>query len=44
MPENTDSTPKKTDLEKIAKLLDVQYQPPLDPGDVQSLNKSLPGC
>jgi len=43
MPENTDSTPKKIDLEKIAKLLDVQYQPPLDAGDVQSLNKSLPG-
>nr|VFJ57749.1 MAG: hypothetical protein BECKDK2373B_GA0170837_106820 [Candidatus Kentron sp. DK] len=43
MPENTDPTPQKTDLEKIAKLLDVQYQPPLDAGDIQSLNKSLPG-
>nr|VFK37286.1 MAG: hypothetical protein BECKSD772F_GA0070984_101334 [Candidatus Kentron sp. SD]VFK42352.1 MAG: hypothetical protein BECKSD772E_GA0070983_101630 [Candidatus Kentron sp. SD]VFK79446.1 MAG: hypothetical protein BECKSD772D_GA0070982_105012 [Candidatus Kentron sp. SD] len=44
MPESTDSTPKKPDLEKIAGLLDVQYQPPLDAGYVQSLNKSLPGC
>nr|VFJ57699.1 MAG: hypothetical protein BECKDK2373B_GA0170837_10689 [Candidatus Kentron sp. DK]VFJ59459.1 MAG: hypothetical protein BECKDK2373C_GA0170839_107134 [Candidatus Kentron sp. DK] len=43
MPENTDSTQRKADLDKIAKLLDVQYQPPLDAGDVQSLNKSLPG-
>nr|VFK41857.1 MAG: hypothetical protein BECKSD772F_GA0070984_11076 [Candidatus Kentron sp. SD]VFK47764.1 MAG: hypothetical protein BECKSD772E_GA0070983_11056 [Candidatus Kentron sp. SD] len=34
---------KKVDLEKIAKLLDVQYQPPLDAGDIQSLNKSLLG-
>nr|VFJ57552.1 MAG: hypothetical protein BECKFW1821B_GA0114236_10352 [Candidatus Kentron sp. FW] len=43
MPESADSTPEKADLEKIAKLLDVQYQPPLDAGDIQSLNKSLPG-
>nr|VFJ61395.1 MAG: hypothetical protein BECKFM1743C_GA0114222_102932 [Candidatus Kentron sp. FM]VFJ62731.1 MAG: hypothetical protein BECKFM1743A_GA0114220_103146 [Candidatus Kentron sp. FM]VFK14000.1 MAG: hypothetical protein BECKFM1743B_GA0114221_103012 [Candidatus Kentron sp. FM] len=35
MLENIDPTPKKADLDKIAKLLDVQYQPPLDAGDVQ---------
>nr|VFJ55486.1 MAG: hypothetical protein BECKFW1821B_GA0114236_102318 [Candidatus Kentron sp. FW]VFJ76107.1 MAG: hypothetical protein BECKFW1821C_GA0114237_10993 [Candidatus Kentron sp. FW] len=43
MPENTDSIPKKADLDKITKLLDIQYQPLLDVGGTQSLNKPLPG-
>nr|VFK32950.1 MAG: hypothetical protein BECKMB1821G_GA0114241_11323 [Candidatus Kentron sp. MB]VFK35757.1 MAG: hypothetical protein BECKMB1821I_GA0114274_11433 [Candidatus Kentron sp. MB]VFK77351.1 MAG: hypothetical protein BECKMB1821H_GA0114242_11275 [Candidatus Kentron sp. MB] len=43
MPENTSSTPKKTELEKVAEPLKVEFLPPLDPGDAQSLHKALPG-
>nr|VFJ69861.1 MAG: hypothetical protein BECKFW1821B_GA0114236_11734 [Candidatus Kentron sp. FW] len=35
--------PENTELEKVAKLLKVQFLPPLDPGDAQSLHKALPG-
>ena len=35
--------PEKTDLEKVAELLNVEILPPLDSGDIQSLHKSLPG-
>nr|VFJ58110.1 MAG: hypothetical protein BECKDK2373C_GA0170839_106318 [Candidatus Kentron sp. DK] len=35
--------PDKTDIEKVAELLKVQFLPPLDPGDAQSLHKALPG-
>jgi len=43
MPKNTDPTPGKTDLEKVAKLLSVEYLPPLDAGDIQGLHRALPG-
>jgi hypothetical protein len=35
--------PEKTDLEKVAELLNVEILPPLDANDIQSLHKSLPG-
>ncbi len=35
--------PEKTDLEKVAELLNVDILPPLDANDIQSLHKSLPG-
>nr|VFJ87132.1 MAG: hypothetical protein BECKH772A_GA0070896_1000233 [Candidatus Kentron sp. H]VFJ88770.1 MAG: hypothetical protein BECKH772B_GA0070898_1000229 [Candidatus Kentron sp. H]VFJ95026.1 MAG: hypothetical protein BECKH772C_GA0070978_1000180 [Candidatus Kentron sp. H] len=35
--------PEKTNIEKVAELLKVQYLPPLDGGEVQSLHKALPG-
>nr|VFK00519.1 MAG: hypothetical protein BECKH772A_GA0070896_101946 [Candidatus Kentron sp. H]VFK00638.1 MAG: hypothetical protein BECKH772B_GA0070898_101976 [Candidatus Kentron sp. H]VFK04633.1 MAG: hypothetical protein BECKH772C_GA0070978_101946 [Candidatus Kentron sp. H] len=36
--------PDKTDIEKVAELLKVQFLPPLDPSDAQSLHKALPGA
>jgi hypothetical protein len=35
--------PEKTDLEKVAELLHVEYLPPLDGSEAQSLHKALPG-
>ena len=35
--------PEKTDLEKVAELLNVEILPPLDANDIQSLHKALPG-
>jgi hypothetical protein len=35
--------PEKTDLEKVAELLNVEILPPLDANEIQSLHKSLPG-
>lgn len=35
--------PEKTDLEKVAELLNVEILPPLDANAIQSLHKSLPG-
>ena len=35
--------PEKTDLEKVAELLNVEILPPLDSGDILSLHKALPG-
>jgi len=35
--------PEKTELEKVAELLKVQYLPPLDGDEAQSLHKALPG-
>nr|VFJ67611.1 MAG: hypothetical protein BECKDK2373B_GA0170837_11959 [Candidatus Kentron sp. DK]VFJ68776.1 MAG: hypothetical protein BECKDK2373C_GA0170839_11945 [Candidatus Kentron sp. DK] len=35
--------PDKTNIEKVAELLKVEFLPPLDPGDAQSLHKALPG-
>nr|VFK30722.1 MAG: hypothetical protein BECKMB1821G_GA0114241_106929 [Candidatus Kentron sp. MB]VFK34270.1 MAG: hypothetical protein BECKMB1821I_GA0114274_106628 [Candidatus Kentron sp. MB]VFK76627.1 MAG: hypothetical protein BECKMB1821H_GA0114242_106530 [Candidatus Kentron sp. MB] len=43
MPDDTNSASKKTDLEKVAELLSVEFLPPLDPGDAQFLHKALPG-
>nr|VFK62967.1 MAG: hypothetical protein BECKUNK1418G_GA0071005_102828 [Candidatus Kentron sp. UNK]VFK70675.1 MAG: hypothetical protein BECKUNK1418H_GA0071006_103528 [Candidatus Kentron sp. UNK] len=43
MPEDTSPTPEKTDLEKVTKLLKVEFLPSLAPGDAQSLHKALPG-
>nr|VFK16148.1 MAG: hypothetical protein BECKLPF1236B_GA0070989_10901 [Candidatus Kentron sp. LPFa] len=43
MPENTDPIPEQSMMEKVAKLLDVEYLPPLDPREIRSLNKALPG-
>lgn len=35
--------PEKTDLEKVAELLNVEYLPPLGGSEAQSLHKALPG-
>jgi hypothetical protein len=35
--------PEKTDLEKVAELLNVEILPPLDANEIQSLHKSLLG-
>lgn len=35
--------PEKTDLEKVAELLNIEYLPPLDGSAAQSLHKALPG-
>lgn len=35
--------PEKTDLEKVAELLNVEILHPLDANAIQSLHKSLPG-
>nr|VFJ43850.1 MAG: hypothetical protein BECKFW1821A_GA0114235_100546 [Candidatus Kentron sp. FW] len=43
IPDDTNSASKKTELEKVAELLKVEFLPPLDPGDAQSLHKALPG-
>nr|VFJ63606.1 MAG: hypothetical protein BECKFW1821C_GA0114237_100448 [Candidatus Kentron sp. FW] len=43
MTNNTNSKPKKPDLGELAQFLNVQYLPPLDSDDVQSLHKALPG-
>nr|VFK13397.1 MAG: hypothetical protein BECKLPF1236A_GA0070988_1008714 [Candidatus Kentron sp. LPFa]VFK29448.1 MAG: hypothetical protein BECKLPF1236C_GA0070990_1008714 [Candidatus Kentron sp. LPFa] len=41
---HTDSTPEKTDLEKIARLLNVAYLPPPDASGIPGLRRFLPGC
>nr|VFK23478.1 MAG: hypothetical protein BECKMB1821G_GA0114241_100517 [Candidatus Kentron sp. MB]VFK27885.1 MAG: hypothetical protein BECKMB1821I_GA0114274_100516 [Candidatus Kentron sp. MB]VFK74451.1 MAG: hypothetical protein BECKMB1821H_GA0114242_100516 [Candidatus Kentron sp. MB] len=43
MPENTESTPEKSLMERVSKLLNVEYLPPMEPSEVRSLNKALPG-
>lgn len=35
--------PEKTELEKVAELLNVEILPQLDANDIQSLHKALPG-
>jgi len=43
MPDNTAPGPEKSVVEKIGKLLDVEYLPPLTPAEIKALYKSLPG-
>ncbi|MBT8420284.1 MAG: hypothetical protein KJO08_05410 [Gammaproteobacteria bacterium] len=43
MPETTAHEPEKTVAEKIAKLLNVESLPSLDPGEIKALYKALPG-
>nr|VFJ46112.1 MAG: hypothetical protein BECKDK2373C_GA0170839_10142 [Candidatus Kentron sp. DK] len=43
MPDNTTPESEKTVAEKIAKLVKVEYLPPLDPGEIKALYKALPG-
>nr|VFK37951.1 MAG: hypothetical protein BECKTC1821E_GA0114239_1001163 [Candidatus Kentron sp. TC] len=43
MPENTTQELEKTVVEKISKLLNVEYLPPLSPSEIKALYKALPG-